>query len=57
MHYGFINKDFPLFINGHELKSTESERDLEVIASKNLMSKKQTRHFMREQSKSNNRYG
>ena len=26
MHYGLNNKDFSLFINGQELKSTESER-------------------------------
>ena len=36
MRYGFNNKDFPLFINGQELKSTEFERDLGVIFSNNL---------------------
>ena len=39
MRYGFKNKEFPLFINGQELKSTESERVLGVIISKNLMFK------------------
>ena len=47
MHYGFNNKDFSLFINGQELKSTESEKDLVVIFAKIV---KKSSHFMREQT-------
>ena len=36
MHYGSNNKKFPLFINGHQLSSTESERDLGVFFTNNL---------------------
>ena len=41
MNYGFKNKDFTLFKNGQELKSTESVRDLGVIFSNNLKWKNQ----------------
>jgi hypothetical protein len=36
MHYGHNNKKSPLFIDGQQLKTTESERDLGVIFSNNL---------------------
>ena len=41
MHYGFNKKDFSLFINGTELKSTESEKYLGVIFSNYLKWKNQ----------------
>ena len=36
MHYGHNNKKSPLFIDGQQLNTTESERDLGVIFSNNL---------------------
>ena len=42
MHYGYHNKELPLFINGQELNKSNSERDLGVIFSNNLKWKDQT---------------
>jgi len=41
MHYGFSNKKSPLFIDDHQLITTESERDLGVIFLNNLKWKNQ----------------
>jgi len=41
MHYGYNNKKSPLFIDGQQLITTESERDLDVIFSNNLKWKNQ----------------
>lgn len=41
MHYGFNNKKSPLFINGQQLITTESERDVGVIFANNLKWKNQ----------------
>ena len=41
MHYGFSNKKSPLFIDGHQLITTESERDFGIIFLNNLKWKNQ----------------